>query len=458
MTQPSALVVPAGMHAGLKTHLFPGDGYEAAALLLCAASPGQRLRLLAQRLILVPHDACVVRTPDHISWPGLFIEQAIDRGESEHLSIVMIHSHPGGLFSFSKVDDDSDAVTVPAVEAAYRANHGSAIMVPSGAIRARIYRDGKADDINLVIVPGDNIQTFWADQTGDQKPPVAFTSGMTEQNRRLSALVIGASGTGSPTIEQLLRLGFGTVVGVEYDLTEAKNLNRILNTTIADADSSTPKVEVMARAAECHRGPDAFVPVRRSILERDAVIVGADCDVIFCCVDTLEARYIADLMGAAFLMPVIDMGVVIPTRQTPSRTVIADVCGRIDYVYPGGSTLGDRGVYTSEALEAEYLWLSAPEAHREKVAAGYIKGMIEEAPSVISLNMRASAAAVNELIARLYPFRHDVNCRFARTMFSLAAGEEEFTAEGDFERTIDNELAAGAREPLLNLPYLRSRK
>ena len=454
MTQPSALVIPAGIHAGLKAHLFPGDGCEAAAILLCSRSPGARKRLLAHRLILVPHGDCTVRTPDYISWPGRYLEEAIDGGEGEGLSVVLIHSHPGGLFAFSHVDDESDAVTVRALHAAYEADHGSAIMMPSGAIRARTYRDGIATDLDLVMVPGDDILTYWADRDENQRAPVAFTSEMTAQNSRLSVLVIGASGTGSPTIEQTLRLGFGRVVGVEYDLTESKNLNRILNTTSADAATEVPKVQVMLRAAESHRGQDVFVPIERSIFDREAVLAGANCDFILCCVDTLEARYIADLMGSAFLMPIIDMGVVIPTRQASTRTVIADVCGRIDYVYPGGSTLADRGVYTPEALEAEYLRLNAPDVHREKVKEGYIKGIAEEAPSVISLNMRASATAVNELLARLYPFRHEHNSGYARTFFSLAATEEDYTAEGKFKRVDDVELATGAREPLLGLPAL----
>ena len=277
---------------------------------------------------------------------------------------------------------------------------------------------------------------------------------MTEQNKQLSVLVIGASGTGSPTIEQLLRLGFGRVVGVEPDITKLKNLNRILNASIADAACAAPKIEVMARAAEAHRGPGVFVPLRRSILGREAVIVGSDCDVIVCCVDTHEARYVADLMGAYFLMPVLDMGVVVPTRKTAEGPVIADVFGRVDYVYPGGSTLADRGVYTPETLEAEYLRLNAPTVHQEHVNAGYIKGFIEEAPSVISLNMRASATAVNELLARLYPFQHERNNRFARTTFSLAAGEEEITAGAHFEARSEVELAGGSHEPLLDLPDL----
>jgi hypothetical protein len=47
---------------------------------------------------------------------------------------------------------------------------------------------------------------------------------------------------------------------------------------------------------------------------------------------------------------------------------------RLDYVYPGGSSLMDRGVYDSALLEAEYLARTAPHALSQKIADGYLRG------------------------------------------------------------------------------------
>ena len=60
--------------------------------------------------------------------------------------------------------------------------------------------------------------------------------------------VVGCSGTGSPLIEQLARLGVGRIVIVDPDHVETKNLNRIVNSTREDAYLRRPKVEVLARA------------------------------------------------------------------------------------------------------------------------------------------------------------------------------------------------------------------
>jgi hypothetical protein len=457
----TTLALSGVMHGALHTHLFPGDGLEAAALLVCTRSPGPRVRLVARDMILVPHEACARRARDAITWPGAYIEEAIDLAEGEGLTIVLIHSHPGGLFAFSDVDDESDQRVLPSLFAACSEEHGSAIMIADGSVRARLYSaDMRARPIDLVAVAGDDLRYFWSASvtlTDLARRPVAFTSDMSRELGDLTAGVIGVSGTGSIVGEQIGRLGFGKIVPIDFDRVELRNLNRIVNSTLADAAARRKKVEMFAAAVHAYRGAGIVEPLDLSIATREAVIVAAGCDVLFCCVDTLEARQIVDLISAAFLIPVFDVGVTIPTRKTVDGIAIGDVCGRIDYVQPGGATLGDRGVYTPESLRAEYLRKVAPEAHRQELQAGYIKGAVEEAPAVITLNMRAASACVNEFIARAYPFRLDPNRLYARTTFSLAACEEEYTAEDGFTTYPLAVLGRGAREPLLGLPMFGPR-
>jgi proteasome lid subunit RPN8/RPN11 len=454
------LTLTAALHAEAQTHLFPGDGLEAAGLVLCSHAPGNRHRLLSQQFIPVPHAACVKRTSDEIVWPGEYLEAAIDAAERQGLAIIAMHSHPGGLFTFSRADDESDARVMPCLFQACGSVHGSAVMVPGGATRARIYSPKMVvRDIDLVSVAHHDIRYWWADGEGRGRRPLAFTAAMTAELGRLTAVVVGVSGTGSIVAEQLARLGFGRVILIDFDKIERKNLNRILNARLVDAENERLKVDMFAEAIVAYRGPGIAVPVAASVTTRAAVEFAATGDVLFSCVDSVEARQIADLMGASFLTPVVDVGVVIPTRKSGDAIAIGDACGRIDYVYPGGSTLLDRDVYSAARVRAEYLRRAAPDQHREEVQAGYIRGLVEEAPAVITLNMRAAAAAVNEYIARAFPFRLDANENYARTEFSLAACEEEYSAESMFKCGDNPLLARGDLEPLLGLPVLnRPRK
>lgn len=461
MTPYSTLALAGITHAELRHHLFPGDRLEAAAVLICAHTPEPRLRLLVREIMPVPHQACPRRARDAITWPGEYLEAAIDRAEGEGLAIILIHSHPGGLFAFSDADDESDRQVLPCLFQACGDLHGSAIMTVDGAIRARLYDAALSSrTVDLVTVAGDDLSYWWPQEarlTGAAPRPVAFTGAMRDELAHLVVAVIGVSGTGSIVAEQLARLGFGRVILIDFDKIECRNLNRILNATLKDADSLRPKVDMFAGAIAAHRGEGVAKPVAASILTRDAVLAASQCDVLFSCVDTLEARQIADLIAATFLIPLIDIGVTIPVRTAGSGVAIADVCGRIDFVQPGKSTLCDRGVYSPESLRAEYLLKVAPDAHRQELEAGYIKGVIEEAPGVITLNMRAASAGVNEFIARAYPFRLESNGLYARTTFSFAACEEEFAAEGSFTVAPNALLGRGACEPLLGLPALRAK-
>ncbi|WP_092762176.1 ThiF family adenylyltransferase [Rhodoferax sp. OV413] len=448
------------MHSALVKHLL-GSTDEAAAIVLCARIEKPRVKLLAQKLIPVPHAACT-QAPDFIQWPGALIEDALEQAEEGDLSLVLIHSHPGGYFDFSAMDDASDAEVMPAIFAARsrekvgRMLHGSAIMVPGGVIRARLYdRSMAPTPVELTAVYGEDISLFWNPHVEGLKTdtrPLAFTSDMSAELGLLSACFVGASGTGSIAVEQAARLGFGEVILIDFDLTEDKNLNRILNSTQSDAEKCVPKIDVLADAIARHHPKTVVKRIRASINCREAVELAAAADFLFCCVDSEEGRSICDKLASAMVMPLIDVGVTIPVaRGLDQKMAIFDVLGRIDYVQPGGSSLADRKVFTPQSLAAEDLAKRAPQQHEDQVKAGYMPGLLEEAPSVISVNMRAASAAVQEFIARTYPYRLDGNNRYARTVFSLAAMDEDFTDEDAFPCHENGLLGMGLAEPLLGL-------
>jgi ThiF family/Prokaryotic homologs of the JAB domain len=446
------------LHARLAAHLLPTDCREAAAILLCSFGHGAEANLIVRDLLPVPYGECTIRKPDLIIWPGERLAQAQDRAEEDGMTLVLIHSHPGGMFDFSDADDVSDSLVMRHLFEGWcgpmPAVIGSAVMIPGGAIRARGY-SAAGECLNMSVrVAGDDIAHHRV-KGPFATTSIAFGDHMAAELRQRTACIIGVSGTGSITAEQAARLGFGRIVLIDFDLVERKNLNRILNSTITDAVTKRAKVEMFAAAIGRYRDDAEVVAVGDTILSREAVIAASYADVIFCCVDSSEGRQIADLIAQAYLIPLIDMGVTIPTRRTPSgMPAVADVIGRVDYVQPGGSSLWSRGVYTPESLRAEYLARVAPGVHAHEVAEGYIKGAHAEAPGVIALNMRVASAAMLEYIARAFPFRHESNESYARVVFSVADMEEDRYAESDFDDAVSPILALGAMEPLLGLPAL----
>jgi hypothetical protein len=456
MERKATLVLPKELQDQLHAHLFQDDK-EAAALLVCTPVGARRLKLLVREIVPVPHAACASRRHDAITWPGEYVEIAIDKAELNASAIIAVHSHPRGCFDFSAMDDASDRILMPALFHGTGQIAGSAVMIPGGALRARLYQNGEeVSPIDLVMSVGDDLALWWNDGLSGAppaEPPVAFTNGMTRWLNRMSACVIGVSGTGSVVAEQLARLGFGEIILIDFDKLEYRNLDRILNATIADVGTEALKVEMFAAAIERYRSGCEVITVPRTIADRESILAACEADVLFSCVDTAEGRHIADRIGSWFALPLFDVGVSVSTREDISgRREIAEVCGRIDYVYPSGSRLQDRGVYGAGILEAEYLAQVAPSAYRAKVADGYLKGLEERAPAVITLNMRAASACAMEFIARAFPFRHDPNASRARTVFMLADGDEECCAEATFPLRSNFPVSVGAREPLLGLP------
>ncbi len=245
------------------------------------------------------------------------------------------------------------------------------------------------------------------------------------------------------------------MVLVDPQRVETRNLDRILNATATDARDGTFKVDVAKRAIDALGFGTQVTAIPANIVDRDAVVALAACDILAGCVDGAEGRAILDRLVASQLQVLVDVGVGAVADEDGS---IDQVDTAVNFIVPGGSSLLSRGVYTPEQVHAERLARAAPEEYARQRAEKYIKGRDEEQPAVIGINMLGAASAVLELIARLYPFRHNPDpAAFDAVRMNLA--EVEFTSD-TYEKpcpVMGKLLATGRREPLLNLPQL-SRK
>ena len=456
----AVLRVTGEIHRALGEVLVQPDGMEAAAILLCRESHNGKLYLA--RMVKTAEAIC--SSEHHVTWSGEALNEAQDLAEEGSLSVILCHSHPSGTLEFSSIDDESDRETIGSLFSGWLGNrapsrHGSLIMTPNGTIKGRLYdRTGQVEPIERIMVSGESIRLFdhaCIAGTGQRDFPCAFGPGMTELLGRLSVTVVGVSGTGSVVAEQLIRLGAGHVRLVDFDRVERKNLNRIVNSTMQDAVCGVYKTEMMARVGRGFGSSSEIESRCTTIVDRDTLLAVATSDLIFCCVDSLDAREVCDSLSAAFLVPLIDVGVTILTREDgDGNRQIADVLGRVDYVRPGGPSLLDRGVYSPKSLRHEYLQRNAPEVYATEVAEGYIQGVADETPLVIAINMKAASTAVLEMIGRLCLYRIEGNQGFSRTILRMAEGEEEHIDEQEFVSTEQPLLAHGDMEPLLNLPIL----
>jgi hypothetical protein len=449
--------------ATLQAHLFPGDGLEAVAFLACGRARGpERERLVVREVHLIEHQRCE-RTPRSVHWQAEDIETLLYRAELEGLSLVKVHSHPGGYPQFSSIDDESDAELLPTIRSWTESDapHGSVVMLPCGRMFGRYLWDGNTmQEIDLINVVGPTLRFFWAhEDPGEtdldigESQDQAFGAGTTRQMRRLRIGIVGASGTGSPTIEQFLRLGAGHLMAVDDDKVEKRNLNRILFATRKQAEKGIPKVVAAKEDIERKNLGTNVTIIEKPIETPEAIRAIAQCDVLFGCVDTASARFTMNLIASHYILPYFDIGVLLDAeRDEKQRGTIRDILGTVHYLVPGRSSLLTRDAFTLEDVRAEGLHKRDPAAAAQQVAEKYLRGVRVSRPAVVSVNMFASSLAVNDFLARLHPYRKAPNKDVASIEFSL--GELRLTADEEMETcpVIGRFVGFGDRCPLLGLP------
>lgn len=447
-------------HTKLQRHLLPGDGLEAVAVAICGRRRSNSHHSLTVRSIVpIPYDECKVRTHDRVTWSTQRLIPLLEEASRYDQAILKIHSHPGGYPQFSSVDDESDSDLYNSVFGWTDSEfpHASAVMLPEGRMFGRaIHRDGSFQQLDSILVPGDDLH-FWIPDVGGSLPSFTqrhaqlFGAGTTRRLHEMAAAVVGCSGTGSPLIEQLARLGVGRLVLVDPDRVEEKNLNRIVNATREDAYLMRPKVEAMARAIASMGFATDVTIIPENLASPRAVKAVAECDVVFGCMDGVEGRHLLNRLATFYVLPYFDVGV---RLEADGCGGINEASGAVFYIRPDGSTLQDRGVYDAQQLRAAGLRRTDPNAYREQVEAGYIRGIDEERPAVISINMQMASRAVNEFLARLHPYRLDDNGDFATVRTSFVQGVDYLERDAVASGTFFGHIGKGDVQPLLAMPEL----
>ncbi len=446
----------------LQQHLFPGDGKEAVAVALCGRLEKSGLSvLLTHKIELIPHVECE-RHEDYIRWKTEKIIPLIEIAAKQNMAILKIHSHPGGYSKFSEVDDASDYEFFQSIFGwcDYNGIHGSAVMLPDGKIFGRVYTpDLKTLPFNKISISGDGI-FIW--DISDSKhldefslrTVQAFGEGTYAKLKGMKVGVVGCSGTGSPTIEQLVRLGVGSIVIIDPDKVEKKNLNRILNTKMKDVDGGRMKVEVLSSAIEDMGLGTKVISFAVNLFDsKEALDQLISCDVIFGCVDSVDGRHLLSQLTNFYLIPYFDIGV---RLDADGKGGIESILATIHYIQPGCSTLLSRGLYTEKRLFDDGLLRQDPDEFAKREKMGYVHNVNVERPAVISINMQISSMAVIELLNRLHSFKDDAPTSYAKVMMDYCGGCIENVMERAFTQDPSSSkwVGRGDYKPFLRMPEL----
>lgn len=447
-------------YAELKAHLHCGDGLEAIAFGLCGRLNTECGNiLLLHEIFLMPYDECV-RDVDFVNWNTQQVEPLLSKASENDFAVVKIHSHFVQSSDFSELDDQSD---LDFFESAYAWNdsdfpHASFIMYPDGALRGRVIdKDLNFHDLNSWSVVGENLikqtnfplgtEVFLTESMNRNKQ--AFGEKTTGLLNQLKIGVVGCSGTGSPTIEQLVRLGVGEIILIDPDKAELANMNRIIGLTKRDVINKEFKVDSIRKHIQ-NIGLNTTVKTFPVFVQEDQEAINelAGCDFIFGCVDSAEGRHYLNLISHYYLVPLIDIGVKL---RSDGDGGIDSINGNINYVYPGLESLMERKVFSSEKLVAEELCRTSLEEYQNRKV--YFDNTDVPSPAVISVNMLLSSLAVCEMLSRIHSYRYEENWKFNSTHVNLTNWEFSNNPIGESASkyfSIET-MGIGNKQPLINV-------
>lgn len=395
-----AVVIPQRHFDRLNQLVFDVPGAEGAAFLLCGESVSKKTtKLVVHAVVSIDAQDYLVREPYHLSIASHALTRVAKLAKYENLSVIFVHSHPGGIPEFSDQDDREEAKLLPFLQARVPGRVHGTMVVTETTARARLYKPDQAT-CDLVLAVGNRIRLWAPGEAGEVSPVFdrqvrAFGP---DTQRTLSCLtigIVGTGGTGSATAEQLYRLGVGRLMLFEGDTFDRTNVNRVYGSSLND--HGKPKVEI-TKAHLDGIGLDTEVEAVPGYITDELVAKRLrECDVIFSCPDKQIPRAILTSLALKYCIPVFDLGAVIDSKDGH----IKGVYGRVTTLVPGAACLFCRGRITSERMRIETL---SPEERKLRAKEGYAPELEDPAPAVIPFTSTIASLAVAELIHRLTGF------------------------------------------------------
>lgn len=199
----------------------------------------------------------------------------------------------------------------------------------------------------------------------------------------LKVAVVGLGGGGSHIVQQLAHIGVGHYVLFDHDKIEDSNLNRLVGGTNADVQKKVWKVSIGTRVI---RGVESRAKVvAKSQQWQEQANLMRDCDIIFGCVDSFQARYDLERVARRYLIPYIDIGM--DVHEDHGRYSIT---GQAALSMPGRACLKCMNILRPDRLAAE--------------AAQY--GAAGDRPQVVWPNGVLASMAVGIMVQLVTPW-HD---------------------------------------------------
>jgi len=231
--------------------------------------------------------------------------------------------------------------------------------------------------------------------------------------------IVGLGGTGSAVAEQLARLGTADFVLIDHDHLTKSNVTRVYGSNPAHVPNGKPgplKVEVARNNILAIQPLAKVVVVANGVHEDGVEDQLKDRDLIFMCTDEHRGRAKVNDLCYRHLIPAINMGVSIRSRDG----AITAAGGGVDILLPDGPCLWCSEFLSSARIRSE----SMPDEERRKLLKegdSYVQDLSEPAPMVVSATTTVAALAITEFL-RMFTGFADVSLAPQRLRWNMLEG------------------------------------
>jgi molybdopterin/thiamine biosynthesis adenylyltransferase len=345
---------------------------------------GKLSRIVVRETKEPSSSAYTIRTTIRAQLKPEFVAEAAQRARKNNESLVFVHTHPFPMNQFSQIDDDGERQLMEFLQQRVpNAAHAAMLITPEVTIAREL---GKGRELDVISV---GAEVTWSRKSATELDHSRYDRqirafGASGQNvlKSLRVGIVGLGGTGSIVLQELAHLGVTDFLLLDPDVVEDSNLNRLIGATPSDIGS--PKVEVAKKFAQ-RINPKSHVETRQeSVLKVRSVRTLADTDFVFCCTDSHGSRAVLNQFAYQYLIPMIEMGVVIAV----DKGTVTHVAGRTQMLAPGLACMVCANLLDPEEIRRDLL------TDFERQADPYILGNTEPAPAVVSLNATIASMAV----------------------------------------------------------------
>ena len=356
-----------------------------------------RVRLLVRDVVFPDGDSYQVQTNTKAQLSPGFVAALAKNAKLQSLSLIFVHTHPGGVSSeFSLTDDAGEEALKAFLDVRGVPGPHAALVISEQGLRCRAL--GEQYEVQVIgfgakrtveFSPAEGAGESHTASPGKEifdRQVRAFGAAGQARLEALKVAIVGVGGTGSIAAQQLVHLGVKNFILIDPDTIEATNLNRVVGATKRDIGRA--KTEVAQRYLEDFR-PDVSVRAVVANVVHDRVARElTEADLIFSCTDSHGSRSVIQQVAYQYMIPCIDIGSTI--AQSQGR--ITGIFGRVQCLSPGLACLWCSSLLDSAQVRRDM------SSDVERRLDPYIVGGGEPAPSVISLNGTLVSMAVSMVL------------------------------------------------------------